>query len=429
MALRDTDHRPRSIPRPSHRPVRAFLFIFALSFPIQILLLSKTPQEQVRPHTRWEIQAIAVSLAETGRFADPYMLPTGPTSHLPPIPPLLKGVIYRLFGLTLTAGYLVWLLDAIIFASLWGLMPWAAARLGLTAAAGWFAGVVGALLPESPGHGEGLAALSLALLTVAFATRWHASRQPRARSLLLGIAAGASFHVQPAILPVVLGWMLLELWWRRDRRTGRCLAMLALGMSIACLPWGWRNYRALDAIFFVRSNLGLELRMGNHDGATATMDAMDRMGGHRHPRTDEREVRRVQELGEIEYMREAGREAVTWINAHPGTFARLTASRFVHWWCGPLDRSPTSLAYIGLLILALLGSVVSFPRISARQRAALLAPLLAFPLIYYIVAYMPRYRQPVDWIFLLLAGSIVVRSYPTGLVTRPRKITDRVTWS
>ena len=58
--------------------------------------------------------------------------------------------------------------------------------------------------------------------------------------------------------------------------------LVVLGISIACLPWGFRNHRTFDgAIFFVRSNFGLELRMGNHEGAHASMDVMDRIAEHR----------------------------------------------------------------------------------------------------------------------------------------------------
>ncbi len=60
-----------------------------------------------------------------------------------------------------------------------------------------------------------------------------------------------------------------------------------------------------------------------------------------------------------------------------------------------------------LTLLALLGAWLTFPSLAVPQRAALLIPLVTYPLIYYVVAYMPRYREPVNWIFLLLAGAAV----------------------
>ncbi len=201
--------------------------------------------------------------------------------------------------------------------------------------------------------------------------------------------------------------MAFELWWSEGRRKWLLAALMTFGVILACLPWGWRNYRTFDAVFFIRSNLGLELRMGNHEGAAAAMDVMDRRQEHRHPRTHEGEALRVRELGEVAYMRGAGREALDWIEAHPGRFIGLTASRVVHWWLGPLYDPPGAFLITALSVLALLGAGLSFPSLAVPQRAALLIPLATYPLIYYVVAYMPRYREPVNWIFLLLAAAAV----------------------
>lgn len=103
----------------------------------------------------------------------------------------------------------------------------------------------------------------------AFLRRWTRKEPSRLGSILLGIGSGVAFHVQPALVLVVLGWLVFELWWRRRLRPWAQAGLVTLGMILACLPWGWRTYRTFDAVFFVRSNLGLELRMGNHDGAAA----------------------------------------------------------------------------------------------------------------------------------------------------------------
>ena len=66
-------------------PVRLFILIFLLGFSLRIFFLSKFPQHYIVPHDRWEDTAIAMSLVERGEFADPYMIPTGPTAHLPPL--------------------------------------------------------------------------------------------------------------------------------------------------------------------------------------------------------------------------------------------------------------------------------------------------------------------------------------------------------
>ena len=41
---------------------------------------------------------VAVSLAATGRFADPFVYPSGPTAHLGMLTPLPSALVYWLFG-------------------------------------------------------------------------------------------------------------------------------------------------------------------------------------------------------------------------------------------------------------------------------------------------------------------------------------------
>lgn len=398
-----------ALDRLANRPGRAFLVLFALSLSVQGLVLTKIPREAIRPDTRWEAPAIAVALAERGSFADAYALPTGPTAHLPPIPIALTALCYKLFGTGLAGGYAAWILESAIQATLWGMLPWVAGAAGLGGGAGLLAGLVGSFIPRWSGHGESLAAVAMALLMVAFIGRWTGGGRRVLGSLLLGLGAGVAFHVQPALLPVVLGWMAFELWWSEGRRKGVHAVLMALGMVVACLPWGYRNYRAFDTVFFVRDNLGLELRMGNHPGAAADMDAMDRLGEHRHPRALEEEARKVREMGEPAYMRAAGREAWAWMRENPGRFAGMTLSRIAHWWLGPFYYPPGALAATALTLMAILGARRAFPGMDAPRRAAVLVPLLTFPLIYYTVAYMPRYREPLDWVLMILAAAALTR--------------------
>ena len=108
---------------------------------------------------------------------------------------------------------------------------------------------------------------------------------------------------------------------------------------------------------------------------------------------------------EMEYMRRAKREALEWIATHKAQFVRLTALRFVHFWFGPLHRPKMAVAVSALTLLALLGARRRLPAMTAPQRAAVLIPLATFPLIYYIVGYEFRYRIPIHWLLLLLAGA------------------------
>jgi hypothetical protein len=188
-----------------------------------------------------------------------------------------------------------------------------------------------------------------------------------------------------------------------------------LGVLLACIPWGYRNYVAFNELFFIRSNLGLELRMGNHDGAAATMEVMDARGEHPHPRSHIVEARLVQKIGEPEYMRAALAEALEWIRTNPLEFLRLTVARVLNLWFGPLHRPKAALGTLMLTVLAFLGAWRTLSEMKVPQQAALLIPLATYPLIYYVVSYMPRYRIPIDWILFMLASATVWRwiSAPT----------------
>jgi hypothetical protein len=320
----------------------------------------------------------------------------------------MVGGIYRIFGLTLTAGRVSWLVRSAIYATLCGLMPWLAGRFGLGRQAGVLGGTAGALIPGQPGHGEALAALALGLLMVGCLRRWTSGQVSTIGSLLLGAGFGAAFHVQPAILTVMMGCVAFELWLnRRNRRTWARTAAMILGAALACVPWAWRNYVTFHDVFFIRSNFGLELRAGNHEGAHPDLDISSRRGTLLHPRIHPDEARLVRELGEVEYMRRAGREALDWIRANPGTYLWLTARRAVLFWTGPLHHQPAAVPVLALSILAFWGAWHAVPRLTVPRRAALLIPLAAFPLVYYTVGYLARYREPLDWILLLLAGSLL----------------------
>jgi hypothetical protein len=368
-------------------------------------LLTKLPARHVAPHTRFEVTAVAMSLYERGAFADPYALPTGPTAHMPPFHPALLAAIYHLLGPTLAAGYVTWLVLGACQGAMWAMLPWLAARLGLSRGAGLLAGACGALVPRWPGYVEAPAAIAIGLMLAAFLARWEGPKPSRTGSLLLGAAIGAAFHVSPSLLPVALGLLAWEVLGV-SRRPGLLLsAFVVAGMAVACVPWTLRNERALGGLFFVRSNFGLELRMGNHEGAGANLELSAQAGTERHPRTDEDEARKVARLGELAYMRAAGREARAWIAAHPGEFLRLTALRIAQFWLGPVGDPVAALAAGLVTLLAAVGAWRAFPSLATDRRAALLVPFLLFPLVHYVVGFEARYRQPLDGLAFLLAAS------------------------
>jgi hypothetical protein len=383
---------PRSIAWIARRPRRSFLVLF-----LSALI----------PHTRWEIQAVAVSLVTQGTFADPYAMPTGPTAHMPPAYPALLALIYRLFGLTMTAGYVAWLLRLAASATMVAMLPWLAHRVGLGAEAGVVGGLAAAIVPRWPLGVEHPAAVLLGLLLVWTLVRWRSERPSAGGALLLGLAWGAAFHVTPSLLTVWVGLLLVELWRDRRSRAWTLAGSTVLGVLVACAPWTLRNHAAFGELFFVRSNFGLELRMGNHDGAVADLDVLDRLEGDsmRHPRSNAAEARLVAELGELEYMRRAGREALEWIRENPKRYSVLTGQRVVHFWFGSSSDPWRAVGSTVITLLAALGLLRSWRSLSPGARAVLVVPIVTYPLVYYLVAYTPRYPVPLSAVLLVLAGA------------------------
>jgi hypothetical protein len=169
-------------------------------------------------------------------------------------------------------------------------------------------------------------------------------------------------------------------------------------MAITCLPWAWRNYSTFQSVFFVRSNFGLELRIANHEGATVERETL------RHPRASREEALQVVKLGEIEYMRRQREEATEWILANPTQFAWLTIKRVAYFWLGPPNRPDIAVFVASLTLLAIVGVARAFPYLSLPERTVLLIPLVTYPPLYYLLCYLRRYREPLDWILFMFAG-------------------------
>jgi len=297
-------------------PWRAFIVLFLLACWPRLNQLNQFSRRYFVPTADRELGAITISLVKTGKFADTYVIPTGPTAHLPPIIPLIDSLIYRALGLTSQAGYVRAVIIVLTGSVLCGLLPWFSRRLGTGWAVGVLAGLVYALGGRRdsfwdilPGHGEFLAGLLLGLLLVTFVRRWSEGDGSWRGSLLLGLAAGAILHVQPALLPVILGCMLFELYWLKTLPKWAGVGVIALGIFLASLPWGLRNYNTFGAVFFIRSNLGHELRLGNNPEATfEEMNA--KYVQYRSPRASLQEALKLIEVGEIEYMKQARDEAL-----------------------------------------------------------------------------------------------------------------------
>lgn len=314
------------------------------------------------------MERVALSLAHTGRFPDPYPTPTGYTAHVAPGYAVILAAIFRLFGEGYRGEFAKEFASTAAAAAQYALLPAIAPALGIARGAGVAAGLFAMAFPleystEVVGDWDAtFAGLALALMIWATAATWR-------RSYFRGAAAMAA---APAL----------------------CLA-----------PWAWRNERRLGALIFTRSNFGLELRLSNHDSVSPLEWVNYEIGNYYryHPSFNADEAQAVRRMGEPAYNRARLRLALEWISSHRRAFASLTLHRLLYTWFPDTPAKDRDAVLRLETIAAALGLIALWR--TQRDFAALSgSAAIAFTFIYSFIQVNVRCRYPIDWIVLLLAA-------------------------
>jgi hypothetical protein len=371
------------------------------------------------------MERAALSLAHTGRLADPYLIPTGYTAHVAPGYALLLAAIFRIFGTGYIAEIVKELVSSSAAAAQYAFLPLIAPALGIGRRAGIAAALFGAFYPvkfaaEVVGDWEAsFAGLALVLLIWAVAATWRTRNFTASRGAWQGLGWGAALLISPSLLPILIVTVALGFFLLGRRRPGQYLAYAAAMslMTALCLaPWAWRNQRVLGAPVFTRSNFGLELWLSNNDlaGPLEPENDSSRLYHALHPSENLREAEAVRRMGEVAYNRDRLRLGLRWIRAHPRRFAILTAERFLYTWF-PRTGRPRDAVLWCLTITSALGLTALWR--SQRIFALLLASCLcAYTGAYYLIQVDVRYRYPIDWIVLITAAHFlaVAAAYVTA---------------
>jgi hypothetical protein len=389
----------------------SFWLIFAVSSVIRIVKVLAAP----RPHGTHlsEMENIAKSLALHGTFANPYLLPTGPTAHTAPGYPIVLGLIFLLFGTGLAGEMVSRIASAIVSSIQYALLPRVSTALGMPRFTGAVAGLLAALAPYK-GYVEGsrdsvdqpYLALALILLFLYTAKAWSVKAAPAetvsplARGLWWGLASLFS-----PILGLVFGAILLYEVFAMRRRAGLALVLAAFAAIQA--PWVIRNWIEFHAFVPTRSNFGLELRISNRPESFALMEDNVSHGvmSRFHPGLNADEARKVAAEGEVAYTRSEMADARAEIRRDPARFLRLTGERFWRFWLAPSRRFKTTAASTAITLLGLLGLCL-LPANPGTRLTWLI--LLTYPLVYYVVQVDARYTYPLGWIFLTPAVHVVM---------------------
>ncbi len=374
-------------------------------------------------HFPSESHNVAVSLATTGRFADPFGYPSGPTAHIGMLTPLPAALAYWLFGgdspyaeiiLYGWAAFLVCL-------SIW--LCWRlAVVLGAPPAARLAAVAVAALAPlqfhmevnENRNWEINLATVVLIWILLKLAES-DVNILTRRSLALIGASTGFLFILNSAAgLGAILSGALFHglrvpyrQWWIAP------LFIVLVGGSLAGL-WAERNMRELGAPIFLRDDLGLEIALSNYSGGEHAGDPNAYFARLKeiHPM-----VMAPGELaakgGEVAYYHALGQQTRDWIAAHPWDFLNLSGQRFIEFFLPPRYLwslfTDASVHLIGLrqfvLSAAALGGLLTLLVMAPRRRpyAYILVAVLACSLPYIVVQPTLRYRYTVSTLLIFCA--------------------------
>ena len=376
--------------------------------------------------TYFESVAVARNLASGHGFANPYgSLDTGPTAHTAPLLPFILSLILRLTGDTpafsLGAILLCLLLHA-VHALL--LLPLARLLFGDMKPGIW-AALYSSLIPTIPMFPQWeVIWAATGAMAFCLATSWilRCDRPLWMKGAASGGLCGLILLLNPAQLIVCGAWMVYLVLSRRVALRDAVLLALtfAVGTALVLAPWTIRNQRQFGAVFFVRDNFGLELYSSNADCADARDYINGLNGCHQllQANHNPHEAQLVRDMGEVNYNRSRLAIAKQWIHDHPVRFRALTLRRFQEFWFpSPGEAGPycysiwivTAFSFAGLFLMA-------------RQRnsalLAILAILVFYPAVYYVVQTAPRFRVPILWVSLLPAGLAMHKAF--GRLTHAR---------
>jgi hypothetical protein len=269
------------------------------------------------------------------------------------------------------------------------------------------------------------ASILWATLELAESTRW---RDWCAYGLLWGFTLMTNPSLG-SLLPFLLVWAAYRAL-RETKWPAMKPALAAAGIAfLCCVPWTARNYIVFHRLIPLRSNLPLELYIGNNENYAPRAAWPPRI-------TKERELVRYFHLGEIPFMDEERRKALAFIHAHPAIEVKLIGERFVTFWTGLVSPWQGFLAADSALVRLLLicstavasGGLLGIAALLWR-RSPYLFPLAAYPVVYpwlyYITHSNLRYRHPIDPVVLLLlaiaVGSVLKKSSDLPSKANPLK--------
>jgi len=383
--------------------------VLALALMLRLLAIGSTlanrPPQWIFAHGL-EMGLLAKSLLDGQGLSSPFGTPTGPTAFIAPGYPILVAGIFRVFGVY-SAGSAIAILLLHLTASMvtvWLVLH--VARKLFDATTALIAGLIWAcsipLLLAPTIFWDTSLSICLLMGLIALALRYQDGLSKSAW-ILLGVYCGFTALLNPALLftlIAILGWLA----WN-TRSSSRWTPLLAvLAFTIVFSPWPIRNARVFHAFIPLRTTVGFELWMGNHEGSTGFLQES------LFPTYNPGELAAYKTQGELAYTQNKTRLAQLYIEQHPATFLALTARRIFRFWTGTGTEGGSIFFPMHAATTSLLGLIGLWLALRKRLKTGFLLaiPLLLFPTPYYLTHAEFRYRLAIDPIVTVLAGYTLV---------------------
>ena len=358
-------------------------------------------------------------------YSNPY---TGtPTAAWPPGYPAFLGGVFKAFGEGITQTYvanLVLAMITVLIVYVIGLLLFdrATATIGAGALAIWPGQVFFVSLTLSEILFTALFSLGLLVILLA----WKFPRSRPVLVILLGvvIAAAALTRGQALLLLALapLAWWLGGVHWRRAIGWGMLAAVVT---AVLIAPWVARNVRELHSPVIIATNVGGDLWLGSHAGASGRMNTDQ-------PLPLPSRVGLTQTEYEVKGDQMARHAALEYISHHPLDELRLSGvklramyeadSTALDWnsrysdsfYAGDSDGWLRGIAngfWFAALGVAGIGLIADRARLRGIV-AILPATLLLWTVVHLVFFGDPRFHYPVVFIVALLAarGLVAMRA-------------------
>jgi hypothetical protein len=373
-----------------------------------------------------ESHYVAVSLATTGRFANPFGVETGPTAHIGMLTPLPSAAAYWLFGVDTKAAEIALIIWAVAVVT-WGFwLCWRIccvlncpleARLSALAFVCVIPIQFGLETVEGRSWEVNLAVALLFVLLLRLCRQDDKEVAPLPDQAVTGAILGLLFIISPpAGVAGATSVFLFQLFRRKSSRPWAVATAFTLVLCAGGAFWSMRNASQLQTPIILRDNFPLELALSNYAGAVhpdnerqAYIARMNEI----HPLGFDHAVEKlIRSGGEVHYYNERGAESMRWIKSHPAAFLYLSGRRLTQfyfppqWFWGMFGVSGKAIWLRQALVWlsSLFGGITLLIWAQRDRRYAyLLATAASSCMIYLLVQPTLRYRYLISTLLVFAA--------------------------